>query len=298
MVGYPVTLNQSEDRFSDEEFCLNYLFQIRWPKGFVCPACQGKNAWKTKRGLWSCASCGHQTSVTSGTIFHKTRKPLTVWFRVIWDMAMLKNGISAKSVKERLGFRSYQTAWVWLQKLRKTMVHADRERLSGTVLVHEFYWNGNKPGKEGIGASGNVIIAVAVEGISLRRNGRIRIKKIESSSWKDWRKFITEAVEPNSVILTDCSSSYCGIEIQNYRSKITESQNLNSSHLIASSLKRWISETHKGAVRSSHLASYLDEFTFRYNHRPRVFKGNAFLRIMQNAVIAAPTPLKRLKFPR
>lgn len=300
--------NQFEDRFPDEESCLNYLSQIRWPNGFVCPKCHYEKGWKTKHGLWMCASCGRHTSATSGTIFHRTRKPLTVWFRIILEIASARilmsrtsvkvYGISATMVKQRLDLRSYQTAWVWLQKLRKIMGNADHSRLSGVVRVHEFYWNGYRPKGEGFRALDNVIIAVALEAISTKRDGRIRIKMIESTSRDNWRNFITEAIEPNSLIVTDCLSTYCGIEIQGYRHKIGESNNLRRSRLIASALKTWISETHKGTVRPSYLPSYLDEFTFRFNHRRPNFQGDPFSQIMQNAVTAAPTPLQQLKSPR
>jgi hypothetical protein len=332
MMDNPRTLIEFEKRFSDEESCLDYLFQIRWPEGFVCPDCQGKNAWKTKRGLWSCASCGRQTSVTTGTLFHKTRKHLTVWFRLIWEMATETDGISAASVKRRFGFGSYQAAWAVRQKIMKAMMHHDPKRLSGIVEVEKFYWGGKKPEKRGRGASGNAIIAIAIESNG-KSVGRIFAKKIESTSQKDLWNFITEAVEPNSLIVSGCLSSYCGIEIdapcsnlqgipdreacclfrrrsltppqaagnalalsvQGYNHQVPEPMSRCRPRLIASRLERWISKTHKGAVRASHLAFYLDEYTYRFNSRDR---GKTFYRIMQNCVIAPSNTITAPKILR
>ena len=81
MEDYPRTLRELESRFATEQACRDYLARLRWPQGFACPACKGTEAWSTGRGLWMCAACGHQVSVTAGTIFQDTRTPLTLWFR-------------------------------------------------------------------------------------------------------------------------------------------------------------------------------------------------------------------------
>jgi ribosomal protein L37AE/L43A len=73
MEDYPRTLGELELRFSTEEACRAYLAGLRWPEGFVCPECGAQQAWATGRGLWMCQSCGHQASVTAGTIFQDTR---------------------------------------------------------------------------------------------------------------------------------------------------------------------------------------------------------------------------------
>ena len=76
MDEYPHDLIEFEERFATEEACLGYLAALRWPGGFVCPTCGHTDAWTTKRGLWHCRGCGRHTSVTAGTIFHRSRKPL------------------------------------------------------------------------------------------------------------------------------------------------------------------------------------------------------------------------------
>ena len=76
---------------------------------------------------------------TAGTIFQDTRTPLKVWFHALWWMTSQKNGVSALGLQRVLGLGSYQTAWCWLHKLRRAMVRAGRDRLSGTVEVDEAY---------------------------------------------------------------------------------------------------------------------------------------------------------------
>ena len=96
MEDYPRTLQELESLFASEEACRDYLARLRWPHGFVCPTCEGTQAWCTGRGLWMYGSCGHQTSVTAGTLFQDTRTALVTWFRAVWWVVSQKNGASAR----------------------------------------------------------------------------------------------------------------------------------------------------------------------------------------------------------
>ena len=163
MEDYPRTLGEFESRFSSEDACRAYLVQLRWPEGVVCPRCEGCEVWETRRGLFACASCSYHMSVTAGTIFERTRKPLSMWFRAMWWVTSQKTGASALGLQQILGLGSYHTAWTWLHKLRRAMVRPGRDRLSDTVEVDETYVGGVKPGKRGRGASGKSLVVVAAE---------------------------------------------------------------------------------------------------------------------------------------
>ena len=128
MEDFPRTLRELESRFATEDACRECLARLRWPNGFVCPKCGASGGWQTARGLQMCSACGHQVSVTAGTIFQDTRTPLPVWFRAIWWVVSQKNGASALGMQRILGLGSYRTAWTWLHKLRRAMVRPGRER--------------------------------------------------------------------------------------------------------------------------------------------------------------------------
>ena len=149
MEDYPRTVTELEARFNTEQASREYLFQLRWPTGFRCPKCGALKAWPMRSGRWQCAGCGHQASVTAGTIFQDTRTPLTVWFRAMWWVTTQKNGVSALGLQRVLGLGSYQTAWAWLHKLRRAMVRPGRDRLTGEVEVDETYLGGTEAGKRG-----------------------------------------------------------------------------------------------------------------------------------------------------
>ena len=93
---FPKNLREFQTQFATEEACQQYLARCRWPDGFVCPRCGHDRAYELAgQRLWQCAGCRHQTSVTAGTILHKSRTPLTVWFWAAYWMATDKRGVSA-----------------------------------------------------------------------------------------------------------------------------------------------------------------------------------------------------------
>src|SRR3954463_14622685 len=179
-VDYPATYQQLLEWFPDNQSCLDYLARLRWPDGFVCPKCGGREFWRTGAGLWMCQACGRRTSVTAGTIFHRTRTPLSTWFAAVWFVTSQKNGISAQGLQRVLGFKSYETAWAWMHKLRRAMVRPERDRLCGIVEVDETFVGGVSVG--GVGASSDKVpIMVAVEKAGEktgagRKLGRIRLE--------------------------------------------------------------------------------------------------------------------------
>ncbi len=96
--------------------------------GFPLSGMRAERAWPVRKVWFECARCGRQTSVTSGTIFQDTRKPLRLWFRAIWHVTSQKNGVSALGLQRVLGLGSYQTAWTWMHKLRRAIGGRSRGR--------------------------------------------------------------------------------------------------------------------------------------------------------------------------
>jgi len=299
MEDYPKTLAELEQRFSTEEACREYLFQLRWPDGFRCPACGHSEAWKLKGGLFRCTACGHKTSVTAGTLFEGTRKPLVSWFRVIWWVTSQKNGASALGLQRIFGLGSYRTAWTWLHKLRRAMVRPGRDRLSGTIQVDETYIGGEKPGKRGRGAEGKALVLIAAQEDG-KVTGRIRLKQIADASAESLEGAVQETVEHGAIVKTDDWNGYKGLESLGYRHPIVRKTTTIGDNLLplchreAALLKRWLMGTHQGAVSHKHLAYYLDEYTFRFNRRTSQYRGKLFYRLLQNAVAVDAIPYQEI----
>jgi len=163
---YPKDFQEFLIQFKSEEDCWNYIFEMRWPNGYVCQKCNHSSKyWLTEQKLIHCSSCGYQASVTVGTIFHGTRKPLLLWFHIMWWVVAQKTGASAYNLMDFMGFGSYEIAWSWLQKLRRAMVRPERDKLSGEIEVDETYIGGKEIGtrKQGRGAETKTLVVVATE---------------------------------------------------------------------------------------------------------------------------------------
>ena len=290
---YPRTLLELERRFSDESGCRSYLSALRWPDGFVCPVCQGRESVEIRRELWRCLKCRREVSVTAGTVFQDSKLPLTLWFRAMWQVTSQKNGISALGLQRVLGFGSYKTAWTVLHKLRRAMVRPSRDRLHGVVEVDEAYWGGEEEEVRGRQTYEKALIGVATEADG-NGIGRIRLRHIPDTSRATLHGFITEAIEPGSTVQTDGLNAYrelCGY-VHDRRVQIRQPEDaahlLPRAHRVISLLKRWLLGTHQGAVGAEYLQDYLDEFTFRFNRRTSASRGKLFYRLAQQAVNVDP----------
>ena len=289
-----------EKMFTTEQDCIDYLVSIRWPHGFECPLCASIRYWKKNKGRFECIDCHTETTITNGTMFHKSTKPLLVWFRAIWWMVAQKNGVSAKGLQKVLGLGSYRTSWTWLHKFRRLMVLNGRTKLQGTIEVDEILIGGKSSGKRGRGAEGKSLVAVAVE-VKGRKTGRVRLAKITDASSDSLNGFIENNIEQTSTIITDGWPSYNDLcemgydhKIQKAMIKDDDQEVLPYVHRIASLLKRWLLGTHQSYLNKNKLEYYLDEYVFRYNRRTSKSRGLLFLRMIEQAVKATPVSYKEI----
>ncbi len=300
-MDYPRTLEEFDEWFSSETACEEFLRQLRWPSGFECPACGTAGGWETSRGLFRCPGCARQTSVTAGTLFEGTRKPLRLWFQAIWYFTNQKHGVSALGLQRVLGLGSYQTAWAWLHKLRRAMVRPGRDRLSGEVEVDETFLGGadfNTDGRE----TDRALIAIAAE-VRRRGVGRIRMAQVRDASAKSLISFVKSAVSEGTVVRTDGWKSYASLPRHGYRHRPTSLRAtglpahvaMPRVHHVASLLKRWWLGTYHGGISEAHLDHYLDEFTFRFNRRTSRARGLLFHRLVQQAVQMNALPYGQLR---
>ena len=131
------------------------------------------------------------------------KTPLRSWLHVAWEITNAKQGVNTLTLQDRLGLRSYQTAWSWLHKFRRAMVRPNRDRLTGAVEVDEAYVGGEEPGVRGRQTKTKSIVVMAVELRGIRRTGRIRLRHVPDVSGKSLVGFVTDVVAPGSVVKTD-----------------------------------------------------------------------------------------------
>ncbi len=254
-VDYPRSYAELRSWFAEDAACLDYLDWLRWPRDWSYPVCEGGVGWRLSNGRRECAACGRQTSATAGTIFHRTRTPLTVWFAAAWQMTSQKHGISALGLKRVLGLGSYQTAWALLHRFRVAMVRPGRERLAGAVEVDESYVGGNEAGATGRQTDTKARVAIAVESLAPKGIGRIRLGHVLDVSAASLIPFVQASVEPGATVRTDGWQAYWTLPDHGYthdrvvmrRGGDPAHVAMPNVHLVASLLKRWLLGTHQGA---------------------------------------------------
>jgi hypothetical protein len=305
-IDYPRSVGEFQAWFRTDGDCLDYLEWLRWPAGFVCPACGHNGGWRLGDGRFMCGGCTARTSVTAGTIFERTRTPLTVWFTACWLFATGKDGISALSLQRTLAIGSYQTAWAMLHRLRSVLVRPDRDRLHGRVEVDETYIGGQEEGLPGGRAHGKkVLTGIAVEILEPKGFGRCRMRPLTDASATSLHPFVTDFVELGATVITDAWQGYCGLDQRGYIHQARSQRAaracgedagdiLPGAHRVASLAKRWLLGTHQGAVDRVHLTSYLNEFVFRFNRRSSRSRGMVFYRVLELAVAHEPVRYKDL----
>lgn len=260
-----------DERFPNDDACLEAIKQARWPNGVTCDACQKvtKHYRIRARKVYGCEFCGNQISPTADTIFHKSVTPLRSWFYAMFLMASTRTGISAKQLERELGV-TYKCAWRIFSQIRKLMADSD-PYFFGEIEADETYIGGKRPGPRGRGANGKT----PVFGLVNRSNRQAVAKVITNVRTKTLMPYITKHVAPSSPVFTDELRSYRRLTLMGYRHETIQHSakeyvrgevHVNNVENLWSNLKRGFDGVHH-SVSPQHLQSYLDSYVFRYNHR-------------------------------
>lgn len=286
---FPTTLLEFQRTFPDEAACAAHLERLRWPDGFVCPRCQAAREpyrMRNRPAVLRCRACQADARLTAGTVMHRTKTPLLVWFWGAYLATTHTPGLSAVQFQRQLGIKRYETAFQVLHRLRAAMVRPRRDKIGSDgwhVEVDETYVGGRTRG-EGRGNTRKVLVAGAVEVRLLdkpRRGGerhlyagRLRLARVPDRGASSLTKFVQSSVGEGTNVVTDAWTGYDGlsglgyehhpITIKGDQTKTDES--LPMIHLVFANLKSWLQGTHHG-VSSRHLPAYLNEFVFRFNRR-------------------------------
>lgn len=305
---FPRNLIEFEERFATEAACIAYVRAKKWPDGYRCSNCGGRDSWPVRGGrLEECRACGHQESVTAGTLFHLTHKPLRLWFRAITLWVTSKRALSAKELSRQLGIH-YETAWTWCHKLRACVgAIFGQEPLHGVVELDETYVGGTDDrAHKGRSLAGcKALVGGAVEVLPGGTMGRVRLEHLPAADADSLEGFAVRNIEQHAVARTDGLASYndlhrVGIGHQRHvigRDPKAAVKVLPHIHKVFSLLKRLLLGTFHGSVSHKHLRAYLDEFEFRFNRRNSASRWLLFERIVTAAPRLRPPTMAQLTQP-
>nr|WP_208402250.1 IS1595 family transposase [Sphingomonas oligoaromativorans] len=281
-------------RFPNDDACLVHIMNVRFGGTTMdCAACgvEGEFHKLRDRRVYACPHCLHQIAPTANTILHDTRTPLVSWFYAMYLFATTRHGVSGKELQRQLGV-TYKTAYRIGMQIRTLMGKADFDGLlSGHVQADEAYVGGRRSGgKRGRGAAGKTIVMGMQE-----EGGPLVTRIIPDVKKPTLRAVVNEVVEKGSVVSTDELMSYGLLEGDgyvhgsvkhaakewsryDYRQGVTHSTNAVEGFWRL--FKASVRSTHV-QISGKHMARYLDEFTFRANHRERM---NAMFDLMVAAL--------------
>jgi transposase-like protein len=286
---YPADWEQFLDFFPDEAACLRYLERLSWPHGFLCPACgRDRPPWRGSRQRLVCRACGHQTTVTAGTLFQGTRTPLKQWFAAAWLVTTAEQGVSARQLARDLELGSYETAWTMLHRFRRAMVRSGRPKLVGRVEVGTV----TAPGRPDPAAGAfPATAAVALEDRG-ETPGRVRMQRLPSGGGGELVAFLGRVVEPGTLVRAVRLEAWWPLAELGFMTERAPA--LTHLPAVERALAGWLRGTHHGATSPTQLDWYLDEFTFRFNRRSSTHRGLLFYRLLEEAVVTPPQPYHRV----
>ncbi len=273
----PTSLVGAIRYFSDLDVCTDFVANLRWPNGPVCPRCgSAEYSYLTTRRLWKCKGCKKQYSVKLGTIFEDSPLGLDKWLPAVWLIANSKNGISSHELARALGV-TQKSAWFMLHRIRLAMQTGSFMKLSGEVEVDESYIGGKSrnmhrsdPRRSVGGRSAKNKVPV----LGMReRGGSVRAEVIPNITRKTIQPRVRQAIEPGAILYTDNLASYDGLRsdfehqvIDHAEQYVNGRVHTNGIENFWSLLKRGLHGTYV-SVEPFHLFRYLDERVFTYNLR-------------------------------
>lgn len=273
------TITEFRNDYPDNDACLDKLFKLRYTN-LVCPKCDGDKSFTrvNNRKSYQCPSCGFQVYPMAGTIFEKSRTPLTHWFYAIFLQTTTRNGVAAKELERQLNV-CYETALRMSHQIKKLMANQKPDKLKGIVEIDESYvgmkaanmtkkkralmidannvWKDNKTGVMGF----------------VSRDGFVKVQVMFAG--KTFKEYVRDNVAKDATIITDAHLGYAGLNVEYNSHEVVnhdageykrESFHTNTIEGFWSQLKRTLKGTHIHCD-ARYLQLYADEVAFRYMQR-------------------------------
>jgi hypothetical protein len=255
-------------RFKDDNDCLEYLSEVKWLNGYKCKRCNNEKYGHGKKiHNRRCTKCRYDESPTAGTMFEKLKFSILIAFHIVFKISTKKKGMSSLELSNEFELRQ-MTCWAFKQKLQQVMKSSLKSPLTGVVHVDEFVIGGPEEGKKGRSKGLKKLIVLAVE-IVEDGVGRAYAEVIEHSSATELGTFLTKYVSREAEVVSDKWKGYTPLkkEFKNLKQVASEDgKNFKELHIHIMNIKGWLRGIHHHCSKDR-MQNYLDEYHFRYNRR-------------------------------
>jgi len=263
------------DKFKDDTICYQYLIDIKWGQGYICPRCDCQEYEKGRKWYYRrCKKCRYDESVTAGTLFHKLKFPIRKAFHIIYSLGTKKKGMSTTELSKEYGLNQ-KTSWLFKRKVQEAMKSNNNDPLKGLIHVDEFSIGGPEEGKQGRsdGKKKKVMLAIEILDKAGRNKknkavGRAYAEPIEDYSEDSFRPFFSRNIDKTAQVQTDGYSTYQALKneynIDQFYSNGGKA--FPELHLHIMNIQNWIRGIHHHCSEK-YLQNYLNEFNFKFNRR-------------------------------
>lgn len=295
--------------FETEDDCESFLKSARENEGVSCSNCGcTKQYWNRSRKRWVCAECGHETTLTSGTVMHGSKLPLMYWFTAIHLLTSTKKTFSAKEMQRQHRHKRYQPIWEMIHKIRSVMGKRNSKyKLEGTIELDEGYFtkendkSDDEPQKRGVGSQQKAKVLVMVEseeaetpkkGPKSRKCGHMKMLVIQDLEAETFKSAAQENIDGSATVIMDNLRSHSGVEEVVAKSKLQTVPGKEASkvlpwvHVAISNAKSLFTDMYHG-IKEEFLQEYLNEFCYKFNRKN--FGDALFDRLIVASISYRPT---------
>jgi hypothetical protein len=255
-------------RFKDDNDCLEYLAEVKWQNGYRCKRCENDKYGRGKHfHNRRCTKCRYDESPTAGTMFEKLKFSILIAFHIVFKISTKKKGMSSLELSNEFELRQ-MTCWAFKQKLQQVMKSSLKSPLTGLIHVDEFVIGGPEEGKKGRSKGLKKLIVLAVE-IVEDGVGRAYAEVIEHSSAIELGGFLKKYVSKDAEVISDKWKGYTPLkkDFKNLKQVASEDgKNFKELHIHIMNIKGWLRGIHHHCSKKR-MQNYLDEYHFRYNRR-------------------------------
>jgi hypothetical protein len=255
-------------RFKDDNDCLEYLAEVKWQNGYKCKRCENDKFGNGKHiHNRRCTKCRYDESPTVGTMFEKLKFSILIAFHIVFKISTKKKGMSSLELSHEFELRQ-MTCWSFKQKVQQVMKSSLKSPLTGLVHVDEFVIGGPEEGKKGRSKGLKKLVVLAVE-ILEDGVGRAYAEVIEHSSAIELGGFLKKYVSQEAEVISDKWKGYTPLkkEFKNLKQIASEEgKNFKELHIHIMNIKGWLRGIHHHCSKER-MQNYLDEYHFRYNRR-------------------------------